>query len=37
MMENPAFDENILQKNRTSYKVVRPKIDRERFKVIPGI
>ena len=37
MMENPAFDENVLQKSRTVYKNVKPKIDREKCKEIPGI
>lgn len=37
MMENPAFDENLLQKNNYIYKVVKPKIDKEKVKEIPGM
>ena len=37
MLESPTFDENILQKNRTIYKKVKPTIDREKVKDIPGI
>ena len=36
MMENPAFDENILQENRTIYKNVKPNIDKDKVKDIPG-
>lgn len=37
MMESPTFDEAILQKNRTIYKKVKPSIDKERAKDIPGM
>ena len=37
MMENPAFDETIFQKNRTIYKKEKPSIDREKAKDIPGM
>lgn len=36
MMENPAFDENVLQENRTIYKNVKPDIDKEKVKDVPG-
>ena len=37
MMESPTFDETIFQKNRTIYKKVKPSIDRERARDIPGM
>lgn len=37
MMESPTFDETIFQKNRTIYKKVKPSIDRERARAIPGM
>lgn len=37
LMESPTFDENTLKKDRTKYKNVKPKIDREKAKVIPGM
>ena len=37
MMESPTFDEGILQKNRTIYKKVKPSIDKEKAKDVPGM
>jgi hypothetical protein len=37
MMESPSFDETIFEKNRTIYKKVKPSIDKERAKDIPGM
>lgn len=37
MMENPAFDEAELSRDKTIYKKVKPKIDREKVKDIPGM
>lgn len=37
MMESPAFDEGILQKNRTIYKKIKPSIDKEKAKKVPGM
>lgn len=37
LMESPTFDENIFQKDKTIYKKVKPTIDREKVKDIPGM
>lgn len=37
MMESPTFDENILQKDNTKYKKVKPSIDKEKAAKIPGM
>lgn len=38
LMESPTFDENIFQKNqKTIYKKVKPTINREKVKDIPGM
>lgn len=37
LMESPTFDENIFQKDRTVYKKVKPSIDREKAKDVPGM
>ena len=37
MMESPTFDENILQKDNTKYKKVKPTIDKEKAATIPGM
>lgn len=37
MMESPTFDETIFQKERTIYKKVKPSIDKDRAKEIPGM
>lgn len=37
LMENPAFDETIFQRNRTIYKKGKPSIDKEKAKNIPGM
>ena len=37
MMESPTFDESIFQKDRTIYKKVKPSIDKDRAKDIPGM
>lgn len=37
MMESPTFDEGILQKNRTIYKKIKPSIDKEKTKDVPGM
>lgn len=37
MMESPTFDESILQKNRTIYKKIKPSIDKEKAKNVPGM
>ena len=37
LMESPTFDERIFSKNRNRYKIVKPKIDREKDYDIPGI
>lgn len=37
MMESPTFDENLLKKNRTVYKKVKPTIDKEKAKKVPGM
>ena len=36
-MESPTFDENILQDSKKNYKKVKPKIDKEKAKQIPGM
>lgn len=37
MMESPTFDEAILSKERNIYKKVKPTIDKEKCKDIPGM
>ena len=37
LMESPTFDESILQTERNIYKKVKPTIDREKCKDIPGM
>ena len=37
LMESPTFDENILQDSKKNYKKVKPKIDKEKAKQIPGM
>lgn len=37
MMESPTFDENILEKDYTKYKKIKPSIDKEKAKKIPGM
>lgn len=37
MMESPTFDENIFQKHKTIYKKIKPSIDKEKAKTIPGM
>ena len=37
LMENPTFDENCFIKDRNRYKVIKPKIDREKDADVPGI
>lgn len=37
MMESPTFDESILSKDQTIYKKVKPTIDKEKAKLIPGM
>lgn len=37
LMESPTFDENIFSKDKNRYKTIKPKIDREKDKDIPGI
>lgn len=37
LMESPTFDENIFQKEKTIYKKVKPSIDREKTKTVPGM
>lgn len=37
LMESPTFDENIFQKDKTIYKKVKPSIDREKVKDVPGM
>lgn len=36
-MESPTFDENILEKDYTKYKKIKPSIDKEKAKKIPGM
>ena len=36
-MESPTFDENILRENKQIYKKVKPTIDKEKAKKIPGM
>ena len=37
MMENPSFDESQLNQNHSIYKKVKPTIDKEKAKNIPGM
>ena len=37
MMESPTFDNSILLKDHSIYKKVKPSIDREKAKNIPGM
>lgn len=37
MMESPTFDETILTQNRTIYKKIKPTIDKEKAKTVPGM
>lgn len=37
LIESPTFDERIFNTERNRYKVIKPKIDREKDKDIPGI
>lgn len=37
LMESPTFDERIFIKDRNRYKIIKPKIDREKDFDIPGI
>lgn len=37
MMENPSFDESQLQHTKTQYKKIKPQIDKEKAKTIPGM
>lgn len=37
LMESPTFDENILLKDRTHYKVIKPKLDPEKALTVPGM
>lgn len=37
MMESPTFDESVLSKDRTVYKKVKPTIDKEKAKNVPGM
>ena len=37
MIESPTFDENTLQKNPTIYKKIKPSIDKEKAKNVPGM
>lgn len=37
LMESPTFDENIFQKDRTIYKKIKPSINKEKVKNIPGM
>lgn len=37
MMESPTFDESILSKGKNIYKKVKPTIDKEKCKDIPGM
>lgn len=37
LMESPTFDERIFTDNRNKYKVIKPKIDREKDFDVPGI
>ncbi len=37
MMESPTFDENILQKDHTHYKKVKPSIDKDKAATVPGM
>ena len=37
LMESPTFDESIFKKDKTVYKKIKPSIDREKVKNIPGM
>ena len=37
LLESPTFNENIIQKNPTIYKKVKPTLDKEKAKNIPGM
>lgn len=37
MMENPAFDENVLSKEKTIYKKIKPSIDKAKAEKIPDM
>ena len=36
-MESPTFDESIIKTEKNIYKKVKPSIDREKCKDIPGM